>query len=163
MSHPDPAAGAPRPEALPFVGHRLELHADDGTAVVAVRRKDGTLELHLGGVASVLDPASARSLGALASGHLVVRPELLDRAASVLGGLELDWVRVPVGAAAVGRSIEELAVRRRTGVTIVAILRGSVPVVDPDPSQRLAAGDELVVACRAEERDGLERFLVDGG
>lgn len=165
MSHPDPEAGAARPpvpEPLPAVGHRLELIAEDGERLVAVRRKDGALELH-GRDITVLDAVSARALGALAAGHLVVAPELLDRADSVLGGLELDWVRVPPGAAAVGRSIEDLAVRRRTGVTIVAILRGSVPIVDPDPNQRLEAGDELVVAGRAQARAELERFLVEGG
>lgn len=166
MSHPDPPSGTsrpPRPEPLPFVGHRLELTDEGGDRLVVVRRKDGTVELHVGASATILDPVAARALGALASGHLVVRPELLDRADAVLGGLELDWVRIPAGAVAVGRTIEELAIRRRTGVTIVAILRGSVPVVDPDPSQRLAAGDELVVACRADDRDALERFLVEGG
>jgi K+/H+ antiporter YhaU regulatory subunit KhtT len=47
-------------------------------------------------------------------------------------------------------------------VTIVAILRGSLPVVDPDPQQRIEAGDELVVACRADGRAALERYLVEG-
>ena len=160
----DPARSArpPRPERLPAVGYRLELRADDDRPVTAIRRKDGTLELHIGHDVAVLDPASARALGALATGHLVVRPDLLERTDAVLGGLELDWFRLPADAVAVGRSIEELAVRRRTGTTIVAILRGSVPVVDPDPSQRLQPGDELVVACRAEERDALERYLVEG-
>lgn len=170
MSRPEPDSGASRPavpdrppvpERLPAVGHRLELTAEDGERLVVVRRKDGALELH-GPTVTVLDPVAARALGALATGHFVVAPELLDRADAVLGGLELDWVRVPPGAAAVGRSIEDLAVRRRTGVTIVAILRGSLPIVDPDPNQRLEAGDELVVAGRAEARAELERFLTAG-
>ncbi len=154
---PDPAA-----TRLPGVGHRLDLLDEDGATVSVIRRKDGTLELHHGAHVTILGPIEARALGSLASGHLLVRPELLARTAAVLGGLEFDWITVPPGAHAVGRSIEELAIRRRTGVTIVAILRGSLPVVDPDPQQRLAAGDELVVACRTEDRDALERYLVDG-
>ncbi|HRW39505.1 MAG TPA: TrkA C-terminal domain-containing protein [Aquihabitans sp.] len=165
MTNDDPTArpAAPIPRRLPGVGHHLDLHDDTGRPVQAVRRRDGTLELHAEGAVVVLDALSARSLGALASGHLVVRPELLERADRVLGGLELDWIRLAADAAAVGASIEELAIRRRTGVTIVAILRGSLPLVDPDPTTRLEAGDELVVACRAEERASLERFLHDGG
>ncbi|MEZ5137486.1 MAG: TrkA C-terminal domain-containing protein [Acidimicrobiales bacterium] len=164
MTNDEPARTlrAPIPRRLPGVGHHLDLHDDASRPVHAVRRRDGTLELHADGSIVVLDPLSARSLGALASGHLVVRPELLERADRVLGGLELDWIRLAPDAAAVGASIEELAVRRRTGVTIVAILRGSLPLVDPDPSMRLEADDELVVACRAEERSALERFLHEG-
>ncbi|MBX3287254.1 MAG: hypothetical protein KF703_18035, partial [Actinobacteria bacterium] len=157
-SRPDLAA-----TRLPGVGHRLDLRDEDGATVSVIRRKDGTLELHHEHGLTILGPVEARALGVLASGHLVARPELLERTAAVLGGLELDWITVPAGARAIGRSIEELAVRRRTGVTIVAILRGSVPVVDPDPEQRIEAGDELVVAGRAQDRDALERFLVEGG
>ena len=151
------------PTRLPGVGHRLDLHDEDGATVSAIRRKDGTLELHHGSHITILGPIEARALGVLASGHLVLKPELLARTATVLGGLEFDWITVPAHARAVGRSIEELAIRRRTGVTIVAILRGSLPVVDPDPQQRIEAGDELVVACRADDRAALERYLVEGG
>jgi len=69
---------------------------------------------------------------------------------------------VPQGSWVVGLTIEQVAVRRRTGTSIVAILRGSLPVVDPDPSQRLEAGDELVIVCRPGERAAFERFLVEG-
>lgn len=150
------------PTRLPGVGHRLDLRDEDGAVVSVVRRKDGTLELHHGAHITILGPIEARALGVLASGHLVLQPELLARTETVLGGLEFDWITVPPGAQAVGRSIEELAIRRRTGVTIVAILRGSLPVVDPDPQQRIEAGDELVVACRADDRAALERYLVEG-
>ena len=151
------------PTRLPGVGDRLDLHDEDGATLSVIRRKDGRLELHQGAQVTVLGPLEARALGVFASGHLVLRPELLARTATVLGGLEFDWITVPADAKAVGRSIEELAIRRRTGVTIVAILRGSLPVVDPDPQQRIQAGDELVVACRADDRATLERYLVEGG
>ena len=85
-----------------------------------------------------------------------------ERTADVLGGIEFDWVTVPRGAWVVGLTIEQTAVRRRTGTTIVAILRGSLPVVDPDPNQVLEAGDELVIVCRPGERRAFERFLVEG-
>ena len=52
--------------------------------------------------------------------------------------------------------------RRRTGVTIVAILRGLLPIVDPDPTVRLEAGDDLVVVCRGEGPAEFERYLVEG-
>ena len=80
--------------------------------------------------------------------------ELAERMAGVLGGLEFDWVRLPTGAYAAGRSPSgELQVRRRTGVTIVAVLRGSVPIVDLGTGHRLRAGDELVFTGRHQDGD----------
>ncbi len=62
-----------------------------------------------------------------------------------------------------GRTIEALEVRRRTGVTIVAVLRGSVAIVTPDPVLRLEARDELVVACSGRDLDAFEAYLAGGG
>ena len=127
-SSPDPSI-----VRLPGVGAQLEVHDVDGKAVRAVRLLDGSVELHPAGAPPVvLGPAAAASLGAFAAGHFLLPPRVRDRVDDVLGGLAFDWVTLPSGAHAVGRTIEELAVRRRTGVTIVAILRGLLPVVDPD-------------------------------
>ena len=70
------------------------------------------------------------------------------------GGLELDWVRLPATAHAAGRSVGELQVRRRTGVTIVAVLRGSVPIVDvgPDTVLRRATRSSTPAATRTTTR-----------
>jgi TrkA domain protein len=159
------ATDSPPPSAarLPGVGHRLDLSDEDGRRVTVIRRKDGTVEIHGAPGLTVLEPTEAHALGALASGHFLMRPDLIERTADVLGGIEFDWVNVPHGTWVVGLTIEEMAVRRRTGTTIVAILRGSVPVLDPGPSERLEAGDELVIVCRPGERESFERFLVEGG
>ena len=158
-SSPDPSI-----VRLPGVGAQLEVHDVDGKVVRAVRLLDGTVELHPapGAEPVVLGPAASSSLGAFAAGHFLLTPRLRERIDDVLGGLAFDWVTLPAGAHAVGRTIEELAIRRRTGVTVVAILRGLLPIVDPDPTVRLEAGDELVVACREADLATLERFLVEG-
>lgn len=148
---------------LPGIGAQLEVHDVDGQALRAIRLLDGSVELHpAGGSVVVLDPSAAQSLGAFAAGHFSLPPRVLERIDDVLGGLAFDWVTLPEGAYAVGKSIEELAVRRRTGVTVVAILRGLVPIVDPEPSARLEPGDDLVVACREQDVGAFERYLVDG-
>ena len=152
----------PEPVRLPSVGHLLDLHDEDGAPVRVVRRKDGVLEIHGPAGTTVLDPLHAAALGSLASGRIVVRPELIERSSRMLGGLEFDWVVVPDGGAAAGRSIAELEFRKRTGTTIVAIFRGTVPIIDPDPDQRLEVGDELVLACRPEDRAAIERFVAEG-
>jgi len=148
---------------LPGVGLRLDLADVDGRAVHVVRRHDGSVEIHAGQAGPVrLDPDAAHSLAAFASGRYVMDQQIGAKLADALGGLRFDWVRIAPGWHAAGHTIEELAVRRTTGVTVVAVLRGSLPIVDPDPDLRLVPGDELVVACRQDALDGLERFLREG-
>ena len=89
-------------------------------------------------------------------------PDLFERTEGVLGGIDVDWVTVPEGAWAAGLTIGDLALRQRTGTTIVAILRGSIPIVVTDPSQRIEVGDELVFVSQPEGRPALERYLARG-
>lgn len=152
----------PQPQRLPGVGQRLDLVDDDGRPVTAIRRKDGMLELHHEGQATYLPATQARALGALASGHFRMAPDLFERTEGVLGGIDVDWVTVPEGAWAAGLTIGDLALRQRTGTTIVAILRGSIPIVVTDPSQRIEVGDELVFVSQPEGRPALERYLARG-
>lgn len=153
---------SPEPIRLPGVGYRLDLTGEAGEPVTALRLKDGTVELHGCGDIVRFGPAQAMAMGGFVAGHLQLSPRLVERAASALVGIQFDWVHVDAGAWAAGRSIEGLGIRRRTGTTIVAILRGSIPIVDPDPDQRIEAGDDLVIVGRAEDRSVLERYLQDG-
>src|SRR4051794_13628619 len=152
----------PSPVRLPGVGARLDLTDQDGHPLEAVRRKDGVVELHHRGSVIVIEPDTAGSLGAFVTGHFILPSEVARRTAHVVGGLAFDWVHLSPSSHAVGHTIESLAVRRRTGVTIVAILRGSQPLVVPDPNVRLEAGDDLVVACREEDRAAFERYMEVG-
>jgi TrkA domain protein len=150
------------PQRLPGVGLQLTLIDEDGEPLVATRRKDGRLELLVGGRAVVLPAPDAVALGSLAAGRMVMGPDLVERTDRLLGGLDLDWITVPPGAAVAGRSIAEVEFRRRSGTSIVAILRGSLPIVDPDPDQLLLEGDDLVIACQPADRAGIEQFVIEG-
>ena len=151
------------PARLPGIGTKLDLRDDDGQPIAVIRRLDGHVELYQGDRPLVrLDEATADSLGAFLGGHVSVPAELTERMAGVLGGLELDWVRLPANAHAAGRSVGELQVRRRTGVTIVAVLRGSVPIVDVGPDTVLRAGDEIVYTCRHQDDDSFRDYVLRG-
>ena len=151
------------PTRLPGIGTKLDLRDDDGKQITGIRRLDGYVELYQGDRSRIrLDDATADSLGAFLGGHVSVPAELTERMAGVLGGLELDWVRLPATAHAAGRSVGELQVRRRTGVTIVAVLRGSVPIVDVGPDTVLRAGDEVVYICRHQDDDSFRDYVLRG-
>jgi TrkA domain protein len=148
--------GAPsvgEPIRLPGIGTRVDFVDKAETPFTVVNRDDGDVEVYVGapdGVAAVLqlDDATSHAVGALLAGRYELVPTLNDRVARVLGGLTFDWVHLADGMPAVGRTIAELRFRERTGVTIVAVLRGQVPIVAPDPDTTLTAGDDVVIMSR---------------
>lgn len=122
-----------------------------------VRRRDGHSSIVAGNASIDLDPTTARAVGAFLAGRFAMPPAVAERIDDALGSLVIDWVSLRPGDPAVGRTIADLEVRRRTGVTVVAVLRGSVPIVAPDPLLALEGGDDLVVACRPGD---LDRFVA---
>jgi len=66
----------------------------------------------------------------------------LQQAAS---GLALTWLEIPASSPGVGHSIAELALRTRTGASVVGLLRGGVLHPNPTADQRLEAGDRVGV------------------
>ncbi|HET7479673.1 MAG TPA: cation:proton antiporter [Rubrobacteraceae bacterium] len=57
--------------------------------------------------------------------------------------IETDWVDLPEESPLAGRTIGDLAVRTRTGASIVAVVRGREVFTNPGPEFQLAAGDTL--------------------
>lgn len=68
---------------------------------------------------------------------------------------EVGVVMVRPPASFVGRSIGELALDSRLGLTPVALRRGTSVTVNPPPATTIAAGDELILI---GPDDGLERL-----
>lgn len=66
---------------------------------------------------------------------------------------------VPRGGPACGRTIRELALRSRTGTTIVAVTRAGRAVPSPSPDFRLEADDLLVLIGSPPELSAARRYL----
>ncbi len=154
-----------REQELPGIGRRYSVEAEGGDVSVVIHhsgRRDVYLTDPTGHqpprVATLTDD-QARRLGAVLAGAYF-QPTLTSRIEAVVGGLLIDWVTIAAGSAAAGRSIAELEIRRRTRMTIVAILRGDEAIVVPEPSEVLQAGDRVVVVGRPEDLDGLVRHLA---
>ncbi|HSK79485.1 MAG TPA: cation:proton antiporter [Thermoanaerobaculia bacterium] len=56
-----------------------------------------------------------------------------------------DIFRVEPEGPAAGRSLRDLDLRKRTGATILAVVRGERPITSPSPDLLLEAGDDLVL------------------
>ena len=51
----------------------------------------------------------------------------------------------------VGKSIKDIALRTKTGVTIIAIKRGLEIKVNPSPEERIEKGDVLILIGKEED------------
>lgn len=70
--------------------------------------------------------------------------------AGMLPEMEMATLAVVAGAPAVGRSLADLDLRQRHGLTVLAIRREGVLHPNPRPDKPLAAGDWLVIMARPE-------------
>jgi CPA2 family monovalent cation:H+ antiporter-2 len=64
-----------------------------------------------------------------------------------------DVLRIEEGSPAAGRTLEEFDVRRLSGATVIAVVRGEVSRTNPPPDYRLEPGDDLVIVGSHAEID----------
>lgn len=151
--------------ALPGIGQRYDLRAVEGGSVTVVIHHSGRRDLYVldGGdepqAAVTLTDSQARTLGAILGGAYF-KPAVVEEIEAVIGGLLIDWVTLDEDSRGAGMTIAELEVRTRTKMTIAAILRDHVTLVAPEPTERLRAGDRLVVIGRQGDLPGFHRHVV---
>jgi len=73
--------------------------------------------------------------------------------------LELSWVAVPDGSPFVGQPIESLALRSKTGVSVVGVLHERSILPNPDIHYRFAQGDWIAIMGNAEQIEAFGRML----
>jgi CPA2 family monovalent cation:H+ antiporter-2 len=73
---------------------------------------------------------------------------------------DFTWLEVRAGSSLDGRTLAELALRRRTGVSVVGILRDGVLQPNPGPDDVLRAGDMLAVLGRPDARRTVQAMAV---
>ena len=151
---------------LPGIGRRFDLVCSEGERVSVVIHHSGRRDLYvLQGPGSArpvtvtLSDDQARRLGAILAGAYF-KPAAAARMEAVIGGLLIDWVTLRADSPGVGRSIADLEIRRRTRMTVAALVRDDVPLVAPEPTEVLQAGDRMVVVGRPEDLDGFLAAVV---
>jgi TrkA domain protein len=136
---------------LPGLGVRHEFTTQEGKRIGVVSHRSGRKEVYLAARDDpdafkqilVLDDEDARTLAEILGGSRVA--EELAQLQQHVEGLAIDWLPVREDSPYAGRTIGEARVRTRTGVSIVAVLRGEHAVPAPGPEFDLKAGDYLVV------------------
>lgn len=152
---------------LPGIGRRYGLRDAEGRAISVIVHHTGRRDIYAQEepgadeqemLLSFTDD-QARRLGAILGGAYF-KPAVVSEIEAVVGGLLIDWVTLRQDSQAVGHTIAELEIRRRTRITVVAILRGGEPLIAPEPNEVLRAEDRLVVVGRPEDFAGFVRQVV---
>lgn len=73
---------------------------------------------------------------------------------------DFTWLDVRPGSTLDGRTLAELALRRRTGVSVVGILRDGILLPSPGPDDVLQAGDLLAIVGRPEQRRTVQTMAL---
>ncbi len=76
--------------------------------------------------------------------------------------LELNWFALEPDSFLIGRTIGELEIRTRTGVSVVGVMRDRDLHPNPGPDFRFGSGDFLAVIGKPEQFDAFERFAGAG-
>jgi len=95
--------------------------------------------------------------GTLRGLHL--RGKRLDELSQFLAGTTTDILLILEGSPAAGKSLEELQLRSRSGVTVIAAVRNGASVHNPGPEFRLEAGDVLVLLGSHKDLDQAAQIL----
>lgn len=148
---------------LPGVGRKYTLTLKQGGKLVLIIHNSGQRELFWvepeeddPSLSIKLTEEEAREM-AFILGGVRYQPLPADKVNFLLQEVVMEWVPVSEGCEMEGRTLAELELRRRTGVSVIAILREGKTIPSPDPyRERIQAGDTLVaVGTRAQ----IERIL----
>lgn len=152
---------------LPGIGVRKDFALRNGRRIGVVTHRDGKIEL----IISKSDdpdaclaelPLTADEAGALA--NLLGAPQLVAQLREEHRDLPgIHTRQIPVGPPFDGRTLGDTALRTRTGVSVVAVMRAGQVHPSPTPDFTLTAGDLMVTVGTAEGLDNAVKILKRGG
>lgn len=63
----------------------------------------------------------------------------------------MEWIKIMPDSMLVNKKIEDLDIRRRTGVSITTIIRGETVMPNPNPGESIKPQDTLIVVGNNEQ------------
>jgi TrkA domain protein len=153
---------------LPGIGVRKDFALRGGRRVGVVSHRDGKIELILSKAddpdACMAEiPLSIDEASALA--NLLGAPQLVSQLAREHGDLPGIQTRgIPVSSCSPfdGRTLGDTALRTRTSVSVVAVMRAGQVHPSPTPDFTLTAGDVMVTVGTSEGLDNAVKILERG-
>jgi TrkA domain protein len=152
---------------LPGVGTKYELTTEKGDKIVIIFMSSGNIQIYVlekgceTPAVAELNPGEARRLGSILTGAILeAEREAVEIAFSALSDLRISIHTYIIGKNVVGRSIGELGIRKKTGVTIVAVSRMGRNIINPPPSFIFEEGDVVVAIGEHEQLKAFESKIL---
>ena len=140
---------------LPEIGTKYEIENPKGDKVAVIFLTTGEIELYIleagaeKPAVTRLNVEEARRVGSVLTGALLtIEHEDVEVSFSEIADLRIHIHICPITNYVVGKSIEELAIRKKTGVTVVAISRKGQSIISPPP-ETVFEEEDLIVAIGA--------------
>lgn len=156
-----------REATLPGVGKKYVMPLRSGGNLAIVVRPDGERQIYHFLEADdrpcdviKVDGQEAQQVSNLLGAPMVSAPaqETLDL---LLGALEIEWVTLAVDTPLVGRTLGQSQLRKRTGASVVAIMREGRAIANPDVDTEFLADDTLLLIGTPEQTEAA-RGLLEG-
>jgi K+:H+ antiporter subunit KhtT len=157
-----------REHDLPGVGKKFSLTTNEGERMTVIIHNSGAREIYnfhgsdeFPAHAVRLEDPEARMLGAILGGAYF-QPAVAESMEMVLGQLSVEWFRVGAASPLAGRTIQETSIRKRTGASVIAILRGGRAFPNPGPADAIEGGDTLMVVGDREQVGRFRQAMSEG-
>jgi len=160
---------------LPGLGKKYLVHLDSGEQLGIVIYDEGNRELFYFApgedepTSSVtLTDQEARQVGSIIGGALY-QPKLLEKLETAIAELHIEWLKIAPQASVVGRSIGDLALRKKLGVMIIAVIeekekgKKKTAAINPGPGYVFTPGQTVIAAGRRDALEQFERMVTGEG
>ena len=152
---------------LPGVGRRYEASFSDGGTLTILVQNDGEQRVYWRDSPDAdsdelftATEREAQKLAGIFDGTFFQPVD--DDLDDALSEARIRWVSLPEDSPLLGRTIGDIGVRTRTGISILAVERGERTIANPTPGTELRAGDVFVVVGSEETHEAFEELLTDG-
>lgn len=140
---------------IPGIGKKISCTTHSREKAVIIIHHDGKRELYImdnsgeaqAGI-TLLDE-EARRLGAFLSG-IMYKPKAIENLEIALEGIKIDWYKLSSTSPIIGKQLGGLGLRKRTQVSIIAIINNDDFIPNPSSDYVFREGDTCVVIGKPE-------------
>ena len=147
---------------LPAIGKKFTIETEAEETVVIIMRLTGEREVYRflkdkeePESVTNLTEEEARTIGNILAGAYF-EPVHEKAVELVMKQLSMEWIKVEEDSPLANKTIGEVGIRKKTGVSVVSILRDAKYIPNPLPSETMHVGDTIVVLGSSEQ---MKKFL----
>ena len=142
---------------LPGIGKKFTLELDSGDKLVVVIHSSGEREVFKftkdndePTSVTTLTDEEARQIGAILSGTYF-QPVIEEEQKLAMKNATMEWIKIVSDSVLANKKIEELDIRKKTGVTITTIIRGETVIPNPSSSEIIKPQDTIIIIGNNEQ------------